>query len=52
MIGGEPPTKIRGGAMIGGIGAAKPDGDRRRDRVRAEEGSLPGSADGAAGNAD
>ena len=25
VIGGEPPTKIRGGAMIGGIGAAKPD---------------------------
>jgi APA family basic amino acid/polyamine antiporter len=24
VIGGEPPTKIRGGAMIGGIGAAKP----------------------------
>jgi APA family basic amino acid/polyamine antiporter len=25
VIGGEPPTKIRGGARIGGIGAAKPD---------------------------
>jgi APA family basic amino acid/polyamine antiporter len=25
VIGGEPPTKIRGGAMIGGIGAAKPE---------------------------
>ena len=25
VIGGEPPTKIRGGAMIGGIGGAKPD---------------------------
>jgi APA family basic amino acid/polyamine antiporter len=24
VIGGEPPTKIRGGAIIGGIGAAKP----------------------------
>jgi APA family basic amino acid/polyamine antiporter len=24
VIGGEPPTKIRGGATIGGIGAAKP----------------------------
>jgi basic amino acid/polyamine antiporter, APA family len=24
VIGGEPPTKIRGGARIGGIGAAKP----------------------------
>jgi APA family basic amino acid/polyamine antiporter len=24
VIGGEPPTKIRGGAMLGGIGAAKP----------------------------
>jgi APA family basic amino acid/polyamine antiporter len=24
VIGGEPPTKIRGGAAIGGIGAAKP----------------------------
>jgi basic amino acid/polyamine antiporter, APA family len=24
VIGGEPPTKIRGGAMIGGVGAAKP----------------------------
>ncbi|HEX5610661.1 MAG TPA: amino acid permease [Solirubrobacterales bacterium] len=24
VIGGEPPTKIRGGAMIGGISAAKP----------------------------
>lgn len=25
VIGGEPPTKIRGGATLGGIGAAKPD---------------------------
>ena len=25
VIGGEPPTKIRGGAVIGGIGAAKPE---------------------------
>ena len=25
VIGGEPPTKIRGGATIGGIGAAKPE---------------------------
>jgi APA family basic amino acid/polyamine antiporter len=25
VIGGEPPTKIRGGAALGGIGAAKPD---------------------------
>jgi APA family basic amino acid/polyamine antiporter len=25
VIGGEPPTKIRGGAKIGGIGAAKPE---------------------------
>jgi len=25
VIGGEPPTKIRGGAMIGGIGGAKPE---------------------------
>jgi basic amino acid/polyamine antiporter, APA family len=24
VVGGEPPTKIRGGAMLGGIGAAKP----------------------------
>ena len=24
MIGGEPPTKIRGGGGFGGIGAAKP----------------------------
>jgi len=24
VIGGEPPTKIRGGARLGGIGAAKP----------------------------
>jgi len=24
VIGGEPPTKIRGGAMLGGIGAARP----------------------------
>jgi basic amino acid/polyamine antiporter, APA family len=24
VIGGEPPTKIRGGAMLGGVGAAKP----------------------------
>lgn len=24
VIGGEPPTKIRGGGMLGGIGAAKP----------------------------
>jgi APA family basic amino acid/polyamine antiporter len=25
VIGGEPPTRIRGGAKIGGIGAAKPE---------------------------
>jgi APA family basic amino acid/polyamine antiporter len=25
VIGGEPPTKIRGGARMGGIGAAKPE---------------------------
>jgi APA family basic amino acid/polyamine antiporter len=25
VIGGEPPTKVRGGARMGGIGAAKPD---------------------------
>ncbi len=25
VIGGEPPTKIRGGARIGGIGAARPE---------------------------
>jgi basic amino acid/polyamine antiporter, APA family len=25
VIGGEPPTKIRGGATLGGIGAAKPE---------------------------
>jgi basic amino acid/polyamine antiporter, APA family len=25
VIGGEPPTKIRGGATIGGIGAARPE---------------------------
>ncbi|HVC06020.1 MAG TPA: amino acid permease [Solirubrobacterales bacterium] len=24
VVGGEPPTKIRGGAMYGGVGAAKP----------------------------
>src|SRR6185436_9283453 len=24
VIGGEPPSKIKGGAMLGGIGAAKP----------------------------
>ncbi|HWW66994.1 MAG TPA: universal stress protein [Solirubrobacterales bacterium] len=24
VVGGEPPSKIRGGAMLGGIGAAKP----------------------------
>ncbi len=25
VIGGEPPTRIRGGGVLGGIGAAKPD---------------------------
>jgi APA family basic amino acid/polyamine antiporter len=25
VMGGEPPTKIRGGAVLGGIGAARPD---------------------------
>ena len=25
VIGGEPPTKIRGGGVLGGIGAAKPE---------------------------
>jgi basic amino acid/polyamine antiporter, APA family len=24
VMGGEPPTKIRGGAILGGIGAARP----------------------------
>ena len=24
-MGGEPPTRIRGGAVLGGIGAARPD---------------------------
>ena len=24
VVGAEPPSKIRGGAMLGGIGAAKP----------------------------
>ena len=24
MVGGEPPSRIRGGAMLGGIGAARP----------------------------
>ena len=35
MIGGEPPSKIRGGAKIGGIGAAKPAEIGAGDRVRA-----------------
>jgi APA family basic amino acid/polyamine antiporter len=25
VMGAEPPTKIRGGAILGGIGAARPD---------------------------
>jgi basic amino acid/polyamine antiporter, APA family len=25
VMGAEPPTKIRGGAVLGGIGAARPD---------------------------
>jgi APA family basic amino acid/polyamine antiporter len=25
VMGGEPPTKVRGGAILGGIGAARPD---------------------------
>ena len=48
VIGGEPPTKIRGGGVLGGIGARQAGRDRRRDRVRAEESSLPGAAHGSA----
>ena len=51
VIGGEPPTKIRGGAVLGGIGAAKPAEIGAGDRVRAEEGALPGPAHRAAGDA-
>jgi APA family basic amino acid/polyamine antiporter len=25
VMGGEPPTRVRGGAILGGIGAARPD---------------------------
>jgi APA family basic amino acid/polyamine antiporter len=25
VMGGEPPTRIRGGAVLGGIGTARPD---------------------------
>ena len=25
VMGGEPPTRIRGGAVLGGIGGARPD---------------------------
>jgi APA family basic amino acid/polyamine antiporter len=25
VMGGEPPTRVRGGAILGGIGGARPD---------------------------
>ena len=41
VVGGEPPTKVRGGAVYGGIGAARPAEIGCGDPVRAEEGPLP-----------
>ena len=49
VIGGEPPTKIRGGAVLGGVRGDAPGRDRPGDRVRPQALALPGAADGAAG---
>ena len=50
VIGGEPPTKIRGGGDDRRHRRRQAGRDRRRHRVRAEEGALPGAADRAAGD--
>ena len=48
VMGAEPPTRIKGGALLGGIGGAAPGRDRAGDRVRAPPGALPGAGDRAA----
>ena len=48
VMGAEPPTRIRGGAMLGGVGGSRPGGDRAGDRVRAAAGAVPGAGHGAA----
>ena len=52
VIGGEPPTQIRGGASSAASAPRKPAEIGAGDRVRAEEGALPGAAHGAAGTRD
>ena len=49
VMGGEPPTRVRGGAILGGIGGIAPAGGGRGDRVRAQEGALQGAAHRSAG---
>ena len=49
VMGAEPPSRVRGGAILGGIGAARPRRDRAGDRVRAAQGAVPSAADRAAG---
>ena len=48
VMGGEPPSRMRGGAILGGIRRVTPAGGGRGDGVRAEEGALQGAADRSA----
>ncbi len=45
VMGAEPPTKIRGGAILGGIGGHRPPGDRAGDGIRVEQGAVSGAGD-------
>ena len=42
VMGGEPPSRVRGGPVLGGLGGSRPAGGRGGHGVRAEEGALPG----------
>ncbi len=48
VMGAEPPSRVRGGAILGGVGGVAARGDRPRDRIRAQQGALPGPAHRAA----
>ena len=47
-MGAEPPTRIRGGAILGGIGAARPDEIGKVTEYVLQQGAVPGAADRAA----
>ena len=48
VMGGEPPTRIRGGAILGGIGAARPEEIGPVTEYVLQQGAVPGAAHGAA----